>query len=79
VFETWQAHDELATPVWARTAGRNRPIMKLEQAPRECKTNAQATLSPLNVTTDLHEQVEDADQHLRRNADPVIARRSSPS
>jgi hypothetical protein len=53
--------------------------MKLEQAPRECKTNAQATLSPLNVTTDLHEQVEDADQHLRRNADPVIARRSSPS
>src|SRR6185436_20359602 len=65
-------HDELAPLSGARAPGLDRPAVKFDQPAHQRQTNPDAALRAVQRTLALDEQVEDAGQHDRVDADAGV-------
>jgi hypothetical protein len=67
-----QAHHELAALARPLAVGGDAAAVHLHQPAHQGQANAQAALGAVQAALGLHEQVEDAGQHVRRDADARV-------
>ena len=70
---TGKRDDELAASSRAVAVRRDRAAVQPHQAPHDRQPEPEPALRAIERLTLLHEQVEDPRQHLRRDADAVVA------